>query len=413
MPLTLEYLDPTKYGIWLTLSSIISFFTLFDIGLGNGLRNKLAEALAINNKSLAKSYVSTTYFIIFLIVFCLLFLFLLLNPLINWIKILNSPVEYAKEINYLVFFIFIFFIIQFVVKLITTILTADQKPAYTDLFNFISNIISLIIVLILKKVTEGSILYLGICLSATPVFVLTIATIYFFSRGYKEFIPNYKFIELRYIKDLTSLGMKFFLIQISFIIIFSTNNLIITQIFGPSKVTPYNIAYKYFSIITMVFTIVLSPIWSGFTDAYVKNDFLWIKYTMKKILRLFYALCILTIILIIISNTVYSIWLGTNNAVYIPLSLSISMGIFVIITNWITPFTYFVNGVGKIKLQLYLSYFLMLANIPLSYFLAKYCGMGVSGVVYGTSLCLLPFAFVIPIQYRKILNFEAKGIWNK
>ncbi|GAH31869.1 unnamed protein product, partial [marine sediment metagenome] len=46
VPLVLNYIDITKYGIWLTLSSIIGWFGFFDIGLGNGLRNKFAEAIA-------------------------------------------------------------------------------------------------------------------------------------------------------------------------------------------------------------------------------------------------------------------------------------------------------------------------------------------------------------------------------
>ena len=66
VPLVLNYIDITKYGIWLTLSSIIGWFGFFDIGLGNGLRNKFAEAIAKGQKELARIYVSTTYAILFI-----------------------------------------------------------------------------------------------------------------------------------------------------------------------------------------------------------------------------------------------------------------------------------------------------------------------------------------------------------
>jgi O-antigen/teichoic acid export membrane protein len=46
VPLTINYLDTENYGIWLTLTSFISWFSFFDIGLVNGLRNKFAEASA-------------------------------------------------------------------------------------------------------------------------------------------------------------------------------------------------------------------------------------------------------------------------------------------------------------------------------------------------------------------------------
>ena len=45
VPLTINYIDAERYGIWLTLSSIIIWFNFFDLGLGNGLRNKLVEAI--------------------------------------------------------------------------------------------------------------------------------------------------------------------------------------------------------------------------------------------------------------------------------------------------------------------------------------------------------------------------------
>ncbi len=67
VPLLLNYLDAERYGVWLTLTSIVGWFTFFDIGLGNGLRNRLTEALAEDKHQLAKEYVSTTYAIITLI----------------------------------------------------------------------------------------------------------------------------------------------------------------------------------------------------------------------------------------------------------------------------------------------------------------------------------------------------------
>ena len=64
VPLTIDFLDTENYGIWLTLSSFIAWFSFFDIGLGNGLRNKFAEAKAKDDLELAKGYVSTAYYTI-------------------------------------------------------------------------------------------------------------------------------------------------------------------------------------------------------------------------------------------------------------------------------------------------------------------------------------------------------------
>ena len=67
VPLTLDYVDNECYGVWLALSSMVVWISFFDIGINNGLRNKLTAALAHNDYNLGRKYVSTTYAILFLI----------------------------------------------------------------------------------------------------------------------------------------------------------------------------------------------------------------------------------------------------------------------------------------------------------------------------------------------------------
>jgi len=114
VPITLEYLNPTKYGIWLTLSSIMGWLNFFDIGLGNGLRNKLTEAFALNDLKLAKSYVSTTYAIIALITAVVYVIFLVIMPFLNWEVIFNIPIETASELNKVIIIVFTFFALRFI-----------------------------------------------------------------------------------------------------------------------------------------------------------------------------------------------------------------------------------------------------------------------------------------------------------
>jgi Na+-driven multidrug efflux pump len=72
----------------------------------------------------------------------------------------------------------------------------------------------------------------------------------------------------------------------------------------------------------------------------------------------------------------------------------------------------FLNGVGKIKLQLVTGITSILLNIPLSFFFAEYLGLGVKGVVIATC-CSLGYSVILrPLQYFKIINRKAKGIWD-
>ena len=61
IPIILAYLDSEKYGVWLTIASIVMWVQQFDLGLGHGLRNKLAESFARNDKKNALGLISTAY----------------------------------------------------------------------------------------------------------------------------------------------------------------------------------------------------------------------------------------------------------------------------------------------------------------------------------------------------------------
>ena len=268
VPLTLHYLSPIKYGIWLTISSIVGWFTFFDIGLGNGFRNKFAEAKAKNDFELARIYVSTTYAILTLVMSALFFIFIIVNPILNWSSLLNAPHDMATELSSVVGITFFFFCFRFVFGLIGTILIADQQPAANSVIDVIGNIVSLAIIWLLIHATQSSLFSLSIGLGACTGLIPVGASIVLFSSKYKHLRPSTHYIQFSYAKELMSLGVKFFILQISALIIFSSSNIIIIQIFSPAEVIPYNIAFKYFNIISMFFYLLLLPFWSAYTEAF-------------------------------------------------------------------------------------------------------------------------------------------------
>lgn len=409
VPLTIHYVNPTQYGIWLTLSSIIGWFAFFDIGFGNGLRNKFAEAIAKNDHELARIYLSTTYAILSIIIAVILIVFFCINPFLNWSKILNSPPGMASELSTLALIVFSFFCLQFVLQLVTTIITANQQPAKASFFNFLGSLFSLVVIFILTKTTSGNLIYLGLSLGFTPVLVLAASSAWFYTHDYKKYAPSVKFVNFSYARNLMSLGVKFFLIQIAAVIFYETSNLIIAQLFGPAEVTSYNVAYKYFGIIPMVMGIVMMPFWSAYTEAWVNKDIDWIKNTVHRLRRLWMILCIVTVSMLAVSAYVYQAWVGKE--VVIPITISAAIASYVIINAWNNIYSQFINGVGKIKLQLCLAVGGSIINIPLAIFLGK--NLGIYGVVLSTTLISIVTAIITPIQYNRIINNTAKGIWSK
>lgn len=410
VPLTIDYLNPTKYGVWITLMSVIAWFNFFDIGLGNGLRNKFATAKAEEKDDLARTYISTTYAIVSIISVTLFIIFFIVNQFLDWGKILNTSTDLV-ELEKLVFIVFSVFCLQFIIKLINVVFIADQRPAMSGLINTIGSLFSLVTVVILMKTTQGSLLYLGASFSIINLVVPLLAGVWFFNTSYKKYKPSLKHVDFSHLKELMSLGLRFFVMQGAALVVFMTDNIIISQISGPQDVTPYNIAYKYFGIVTMVFTIITTPLWSAYTEAYVKKDFTWIRQITKKVYQLWGVVFISLLPMLFFSNYAYHFWIGDK--VMVPFLLSSIMALWVMISTSTMVFSNFLSGISKIKLSLWHSVFVSITNIPLSIFFAKNLGMGSAGVILASVICIFPRAIFQPIQYWKIINEKATGIWNQ
>lgn len=411
VPVTIGYLNATNYGLWLTITSFIGWFSFFDIGIGNGLRNKYAEAKANNDIQLVKSYISTAYFFIIIISSLLAILLLFINGFIDWTEVFNTSGISNDDLTRLMYVVIACFCINLVSQLITIIYIADQKSHAAGIFQFIIQVFSLLVVWILTKTTQTSLLLFGTIISALPVLILFIVTIISFSSKLKDTRPDFSFVRKTQGKDIFNVGINFFIIQISCIILYATDNMIISQLYGPKEVTPYNIAFKYFSVAFMFIGIIMAPYWSGITDAYTKHDFPWIKNTMKYLVRFSAIAIIVIVIMLFVSEKFYVLWIGRD--IHIPVLLSIFMGVYFCMIIYMQPFVTFVNGTGKIRLQLIFSIATALINIPLSILFAKYFNLGISGIILSTIVCSVPGMIYVPLQYKKIINQNASGIWNK
>ena len=411
VPLTIKYLNPTKYGIWITLSSLITWISFFDVGLGNGLRNRFTEAIAKGEHELARVYISTTYAILSIIISGFLIIFYTINPFLNWGVILNAGDDLLlqAELSVLALIVFTFFCIGFVLQLITTILTADQQPAKASFFDFLSKVIALAFIFVLTKTTSGSLLHLGVVLSGSPIVVLLLSSVWFYNKRYKSYKPSLKHIDFSKSKDLLNLGVKFFFIRIAAILLYSTNNIIISHLFGPAEVTPYSIAVTYFNILMLGFTIVVSPFWSAFTEAWVKNEIEWIKKAMQKLIGFWGLLVFTGMIMLLGSKWIFSIWIGDK--VIVAYSISILVVVWILITAWNGTFSQLLYAVGAIKIQSSLTLFVAIMNIPIAIYLGF--KVGIEGVLITNVALAAIQMWIYPVQYKKIINKTATGIWAK
>lgn len=410
IPLTIDYLSKDIYGTWLTISSIVTMMTFLDIGIGSGLRNKFSEAISKQDTELARAYVSTAYVVFGAIQMVLLGVFLLIFRYVPWQRVLNTTVD-TDQLQSVVLLTVIAMALKLVLDILSYILFALQEPSRMNLMTFLSNVLVLIGTYALTRFTNSSLIYLATVTAISPVLVMMVGGFVLYGGRLKAYKPKIRLANLKYAKNLLSLGYQFFIIQMAVIVIFYTDNLIITQLFGPAEVTTYNVAFRYFSAINILFTIAVAPYWSAFTEAFVKNDTSWMMSTYYYLQKLWIGLVIVVICMILLSETVYSAWVG--NRVEVPISLSICIGLFVVVSCWNNVNSLILNGIGKVWLQLLTALFCATINIPLAIFFGRYLQMMSTGVILATAVSLLTGSILGSVQVKKLISGQANGIWNK
>ena len=405
LSLTVKYLDIEQYGIWVTLLSIMSWISFFDIGLGNGLRNKLAEAIAVGDINRIREYISTAYVAVASIAMVLLLMFLALQRQIDWCNIFNTVSIDNNDLSNLLSLTAFFFALNFVLSISNQIFYAHQEASLVALSQAILNGIAVALVYLLIHFFSANLFYLGLCYGLSMIIASTMMILFFFNK-YRSIVPLLSYVDVSKIYEIGTLGFKFFVIQISALIIFATDNVIITQVLGPAEVTSYNIVMKLFSIVTVGFSIVSAPMWSAYTDAYTKKDFYFLK---KMLIRLNFLVIIVScfvFLLVLNARFFIKIWIGaeidcSDNLIFL-------MGIYSIVFVWNAIYSTFLNGTGYLNLSLIISFLAAILNIPLSIYFSKDLQLGNAGIILGTIVSLSPGIFLGPFQTLYILYSRKK-----
>ena len=409
VPATIGYVNAELYGVWLTLASTMSWLSFADVGFTQGLKNKLTEAIAHDDWDRGKSLVSTTYFMVILIFIPLCIILELLVPLVNWTSLLNVSAQYSGEIVMVMHVLVAFACIQMIVNVLVSVIAAFQKVALSNSFFVIGNVLSLGIIYVLRASVPPSLIALAFAISAMPILITLVATFLLYSGRFKMIAPNRKYVNKDYIRDLFSLGYKFFIINIQVLVLYQSTNVLIAYVSSPIDVTNYNIAYKLLNCAMMVYTIITAPLWPAYTDAYARGDYKWMKSMKKKMEKIMLFSIVGCIFLMIFSQPIYHIWVGDSADV--PFMMTLFVGIYVIVYCWMNLNCTLIVGMGKIQVETYLVLIGMILHIPLSICLSFY--VGVYGVLVSLISINLSYAIVMNVQATKLLNRTASGIFNK
>ena len=406
VPMTINYVDSENYGLWLTLSSMIAWMSFFDIGINNGLKNKLTEALARKDYMLGQKYVSTTYAILALIFIPLMLIFLFVVPFIPWESLLNISPKYGSSLVVAICILVVYFCLNFILSTINVVMMADQQPAEASLRSLVQQLVSLAIIYILTITTSGSLVNLCLALCASPLIVVLFFNFSLFRGKYARLAPSLKQVDFHVAPDLMKLGIQFFIIQVAGVIQWQMANFLIIRYFGAVSVTEYNIAYKYFSILTMAWGILNTPVWAAVTDAIIKGDFGWIRNAVNNFLKLFVLFTLAGILMLIVSPWVYQVWIGDKVNIVFLLSFAVLAYNVVIMFGGI--FIAVVNGSGQLKMQMYACLISPFVYLGCFFLCAKLFNLGIYSVIIAAIIANFNGIVLAPIQCRKMIKNNKK-----
>lgn len=406
-PIALSFLGDEKYGIWTIILNVISWINYFDIGIGNGLRNKLTEAIALNDPKSAKSYVSTAYAgtTVISFVFCVL-----ITAVWNLLGLSDFfQLNAGDENPDLIIFVSVLFVcINFVLSLSRTSAYAIQQPGIISVAGVLGQLLQLGAVLLISQLFHQSLMAIAVVFGIVSLADSLI--VYRMVARNRPFLrPELSKADREHLKPLLTLGAGFFVMQISSLVLNTTDNLLISNLYGSAEVTPYSMVYKVFYMLVQIHGIIIMPMWSAYTEAAARRDLAWIRKTMRRIDLITVVFSAGAVAGIFLFEPLAALWLG-KRLEYGTATIVIT-AVYMIAQMFANNYSSFLCGIGHIRVSTIIAVISAVMNIPLSVLFARECGMRQSGIVLGSLSVMMISLVVLPIVSYRWLK-EKKQEWE-
>lgn len=348
VPLTLHHLGPERYGVWVTMLSMLAWISMVDLGIANGLTPALTAALGREHEGQAQQYVATAFWGLFGIAILAGSIIWASWKWIRWDQIFNlKDTNIISQLPTAIAFAIGIFLVSLPFSLNQRILLAEQKGFVANIWAFASNIFGVFGIFIVTKI-HGNIILLSIGYLGSQLLVSIICFIWLFwkanPRLHPFVVPNPS--EARHI---FALGGLFFLNQFSTLIIFQKDNLLITHILGPMKATPFSVTWQilmYLNIINILVGPYLGP---AYGEAFVKGDIPWIrKVFFRHLLFSCGVTTLLVFLYLLFYNSILIAWVGKEVVPTLPTVAW--LGLLTVVLSIQFPITILLNHIGHIKL---------------------------------------------------------------
>jgi len=390
VPLTVRYLGAERYGAWVTISTVMAWIAIADLGLSSSLTNAVSEGYARENQDLAGDYVAAAFWSLAAVAALLSVLFFSLWRVVPWDRVFNVQSAQARaEVGPAVAIAFAIFVLNFPFSLVAKIYGAYQEVALANGWAAVGNILSLAALVAATRL-KGGLASLVVAVSGSVLVINVTSAFFLFGWSKPWLLPRLRRVTWSAVQRLTSLGGMFFVIQIAALVLFQTDNLIIAHYLGAAAVTPYSVTWRLFTY-TMIFQILASPsYWPAYAEAFARGDRAWVRRSFRTNFRITVAsTVILALPLVVYGQWIIRKWAGSAA---VPSSgLLLWMAIWSVIYAATCSQSLILASSSRLRGQMIYSLSAAIVNIVLTILLVRKIGQtgAVMGTISAYATCIL------------------------
>ncbi|MFZ0311661.1 MAG: lipopolysaccharide biosynthesis protein [Candidatus Korobacteraceae bacterium] len=412
LPLAVRYLGAERYGVWATITTTAVWINLLDLGIANTLTNNISRAYALADKIAAARYFTNA-----LVLTCgmaagvgwvLPFAF----PRIDWVRLFNvGPGVSAAEVEHTVAIALGLMLLSLPCALVSKLLAGYQELHRNNYATCAGAVASL----------GGLVLGIALHVSMPALFVMSAGCLTFASLatmvlvvGWQKpwLLPRMSLVDRSSLRELLHSGWPFFLIQIAAVVVFSSDNLVVSHYLGASAVTPYSVTWRVVGLAAVLQSLIFPALWPAYAEAYAKRDYGWIRRTFLMTLKATMALNLSCVtLLMLFGRSLIRIW--ASSAAVPSLHLLLAMGVWAIVSGFMSVESCLLAALNRIREQAVLSILAAALNIALSLLLVH--RIGALGVIGGTILSyvivlVIPQTLIVRNVWRRELVAEGKAM---
>ena len=392
-------------GAWYTIQTILQWILVFDLGIGNGLRNRLVAALVEGDERKISLCVSSAYRLLGLVCLALLVVVVVVAAFVPWNVVFNvsEGVLPADSLKACMFVVGCGVVLQMFFQLINGVLYALQFSSAVNALSLVSNALILCFISLFPSSSDGAnIVLLALANVVFMVMPLVLTSVVVFSRRLLGCRVDFGGFSWKYARESLSTGLVILFLQLTWVVVASTHSLLISLFRDPSEVVEFQIYYKVYYTIGSLAAIALVPIWSAVSMAQAEGRYTWIAKTYRKCLIL---ACVVAVVCVCTSPFVqfgFDVWLGDE-------SIGVNMAYVAVMSLFSVAFVLqnvnasIGNGLSYFPVQVACMGIGAFAMAPLA---CVFCSLFNSwiGVIAATIVAIAPFQVIEPIACSRYLK---------